>query len=97
MRQRPGDARELLETSLHWRLEDLSPHSPLLAESQVALAECLLMSGEIDRSRSLYLEAKAIQDFNVDLGDQYRRPLQELGQHLAAGAPRSRRSHDHVG
>src|SRR6202008_770934 len=71
-RQRAGDAREMLETSLDWRSHDLSAHSPLLAESQVTLAECLLMLGENTRSQSLFLEAKAIHAFNHELGDQYR-------------------------
>jgi serine/threonine-protein kinase len=82
-RQRANDAREMLETSLNWRLEDLSPHSPLVAESEVALAECLLALGEIDASRSLFLKAKTIDAFHKELGDQYRKPLRELGRRLA--------------
>jgi tetratricopeptide (TPR) repeat protein len=88
-RQRDGDAREMLEMSLRWRRENLSPHSPLLAESEVALAECLLTLGDAKRSRSLYLEAKSIHSFNEELGEQYRRPFQELGRRLAMNEARS--------
>jgi len=89
-RQLPNDARELLETAMSWRLADLSPHSPLLAESEVALAQCLLMLGDIPTSRSLLVKAQAIDDFNTELAEEYRSPLRQLSVRLATNERRAR-------
>jgi thioredoxin-like negative regulator of GroEL len=59
-----------------------------LAETQVALADCKLRLGDLDGSRALLAQAKAIHAANPPLGDQYRKPLQELSQRLRAAESR---------
>lgn len=55
-----------------------------LAETQVALADCKLRLGDLAGSRGLITKAKAIHAASPQLGDQYRKPLMELGQRLLA-------------
>jgi eukaryotic-like serine/threonine-protein kinase len=76
------EARSMLEASLKARSAVLSPHSPVLADTEVALAECLLALGDRVHSRTLFEAAQAIQAVNVELGDRYRLPLLTLKAHL---------------
>jgi hypothetical protein len=41
------------------------------------------MRGDKIRSRALGNDAQSIQDFNTELGDQFRQPLRTLKTHLA--------------
>jgi hypothetical protein len=82
-RHASGEACELLDSAMQVRKSALAAHSPLLADSEIALAECLLMRGDKIRSRALGNDAQSIQDFNTELGDQFRQPLRTLKTHLA--------------
>lgn len=55
-----------------------------LAEAQIALADCKLRLGDLEGSRALLAQAKAIHAASPPLGDQYRKPLLELSQRLLA-------------
>jgi serine/threonine-protein kinase len=79
-----NEACGMLETAMQRRMADLSPRSPLLADSEVALAECLSMLGQTTQSRSLLSQAQAIDAMNPELGPQYRTPLNELTLQLAS-------------
>jgi tetratricopeptide (TPR) repeat protein len=57
--------------------------SPALADSQIALAKCLLDLGRRDQARTLLSRAKEIHSTHKDLGDQFRKPLRELEALLA--------------
>jgi eukaryotic-like serine/threonine-protein kinase len=82
------EARMMLEASLKERSAVLSPHSPVLADTEVALAECLLALGDRAQSKLLFDAAQAIQTFNIELADKYRQPLLTLKTHLALNIPR---------
>jgi serine/threonine-protein kinase len=56
--------------------------SPLLAESQIALAWCLAESGRTDGARALLSQAKAIHATHQELGEQFRAPLRALDARL---------------
>jgi eukaryotic-like serine/threonine-protein kinase len=75
-----------LDTALYDRQQ-----SPLLAQAQVALAECELALGHTTQAQALMQAAAAIHAQHAELGEQYRRPLRELQDHLhtAAGGPRT--------
>jgi serine/threonine-protein kinase len=81
---RAGEARELLETAVRSRTEDVSPRRPLLADAEVALAECLLAEGDPRASAGHYVKANAIYAMNDEVADQYRKPFTDLGRSLAA-------------
>jgi serine/threonine-protein kinase len=59
--------------------------SPALADSQIALAKCLLDLGHRDQARALLAQAKAIHSTYKDLGEQFRKPLRALEARLADG------------
>ncbi len=56
--------------------------SLLLAEAQVALADCKLRLGDVAAARALLAKAKAIHAANRELGQQFRKPLRDLEQRL---------------
>lgn len=57
-------------------------HSPLLAEAQIALADCKLRLGDADGARALVAQARAIHAANRELNARYRQSLRELEQRL---------------
>jgi tetratricopeptide (TPR) repeat protein len=73
-----AEARDLLETALGWREGVLSSHSPVLAENQALLAQCLWMLGDTADSRSLLRQAQATDAFNTELADEYREPMRAM-------------------
>ena len=75
---RAGPACEVLEPVVQWRTEDLSPGSALLADAQVALAECRLRQGSAEISSELFRKAKAIYATHAQLGNHYRKPFDDL-------------------
>jgi tetratricopeptide (TPR) repeat protein len=56
--------------------------SPLLAEAQVALADCKLRLGDEAAARALLAQAKRIHAANRELSPQFRQPLRDLEQRL---------------
>ncbi len=84
LKQRTPDALPLLKRAVQLG-SDVYDHdrSPALADSQVALAKCLLALGRPDQARDLLAEAKAIHSTHKDLGEQFKKPLRELEALLA--------------
>ncbi len=60
------------------------PESPKIAAADIALANGYLALGQRDQARALAAAASAIHDQHARLGDQYRAPLQQLLERLAA-------------
>lgn len=60
--------------------------SPLLAQSQIALAECELALNHRAEAQTLTKAAAAIHARHAELGAQYRLPLRELQSHLQTAA-----------
>ncbi len=86
---RANEACEMLETAVQRRMALLSPRSPLLADSEVALAECLWNLGQPARSRSLLSQAQAIDALNPELDAQYLEPLHRVTRLLASAERRA--------
>jgi serine/threonine-protein kinase len=78
------EACGILDSALNVRLDDLSPQSPLVADSEAALAECVLSSGDAAKARSLLLKARAIDADHVELSHEFREPVQALSRRLLA-------------
>ena len=79
-------ALPLLQRSLSLRQQLLAPSSLRIAEAQVALAECFLLLGREAEARSLADAARDIHAKHPQTGEQYRAPLRQLSDHLAAVA-----------
>ena len=78
-----SEALPLLQRALQLGSDVYDPdRSPNLADSQIALASCLLNLGRNDRARELLAQAKAIHATHKDLGEQFRKPLRELEARL---------------
>jgi len=74
--KRAADAEPLIERAVQLGSQVLdSQHSLQLADSQIALASCLLDLGRRDQARPLLLQAKAIHASYKDLGEQFKIPL----------------------
>jgi serine/threonine-protein kinase len=56
--------------------------SPKLAETEIALAQCLLDLQQAAEAKSLAARARAIHTAHKELGEQYRQPLRELERRL---------------
>jgi tetratricopeptide (TPR) repeat protein len=82
--QRAPEALPRLQRAvqLGWEVYDLN-RSLILADSQIALASCLLELGRRDQLHALLAQAKAIQSTYKDLSEQYKKPLRELELRLA--------------
>jgi tetratricopeptide (TPR) repeat protein len=76
------EACPLLETALQSRELDLSANSPLLAEAQAVLGECLAARGNVTQARSLWLKARGIEAANPELSQRYREPVRRLAARL---------------
>ena len=76
-------AEKLLRNAveLHAQVYD-SASSPLLADAQVALADCLLQLNLPDEARALEARARAIDTANAQLGPSHHRPLLDLQARL---------------
>jgi tetratricopeptide (TPR) repeat protein len=73
------DALPLLERAVQLGAEVLDPkHSLQLADSEIALASCLLDLSHRDEARPLLAQAKAIHSSYRDLGEQFKTPLRQL-------------------
>jgi tetratricopeptide (TPR) repeat protein len=57
--------------------------SPLLAEAQIALADCKLALGDTGAARALLARAKGIHAANRELGEQFRAPLRDVERRMA--------------
>jgi tetratricopeptide (TPR) repeat protein len=57
--------------------------SPELADTYIALAQCLLDLNKRDEARSYFAKAHAIHATHRQLGDQYRKPLTILATRIA--------------
>jgi serine/threonine protein kinase/tetratricopeptide (TPR) repeat protein len=79
---RADAACELLGPVVQWRTEDLSSTSALLADSQVALAECRLKQGNAREADELHRRARAIYATHPELGLHYTRPFEDLQRQL---------------
>jgi serine/threonine-protein kinase len=79
---RADAAAELLSPVVQWRTEDLSSTSALLADSQVALAECRLKQGNARDANELYRRAQAIYARHPELGAHYKKPFEALQEDL---------------
>jgi TolA-binding protein len=71
-----------LERAVQLRETIDDQNSPWISQAQIALADCLLASGNRQQSRVLAAKAAAIQRTHKELGDQFRRPLKELQARL---------------
>ncbi len=76
--KRTAEALPLLQSAVHLGTEvyDLAL-SPALADSQVALASCLLELGRPDQARPLLAQARSIHARHRDLGEHHKKPLRE--------------------
>jgi len=86
-RQRGGDARAArpeLEAALALRAAQESADSPWLAETRVALADCLLDLGDLRGARPLLAEAARAQRSHAELGAHLKAPLQEASTRVVA-------------
>jgi len=80
MRRAP-EAMPLLDRAAELSSDLYDPaRSPKLADSQIALASCLLGLGRGEQARTLLAGAKAIQATHPELGEQFKKPLRELSQ-----------------
>ncbi len=77
-RHAAAEACGLFESALNSLLPVLAAQSPVLADTEVALAQCLLSTGDLARSRSLLSKAQAIDATHKELSTEFRRPLEEL-------------------
>jgi len=80
----PALAAPLLKRALETRERLLAPSSPKIAEAQIALARCVLATGDVAQARTLTASAAAIHARHEHLGEPYRAPLRELQALLAA-------------
>jgi hypothetical protein len=81
----PKDAQTLLSTAVDLGAEVLDTgQSPLLAEAQIALAECWLDLGQRNRAASLLAAAQSIHATHKALGEYYKKPLSKLKARVAA-------------
>jgi serine/threonine protein kinase len=78
------EAHELLATALHSRQTDLAADSPLLAEAQAALGDCLARQGDLSEARLLLHRAQSIDAASAQLSEQYRGPVKDLAIRLSA-------------
>jgi serine/threonine-protein kinase len=79
---RADAACELLSPVVQWRTEDLSSTSALLADSQVALAECRQKQGNVREANELYRRARSIYARHPELGVHYKQPFENLQRDL---------------
>jgi tetratricopeptide (TPR) repeat protein len=80
---RAAEALPLLERAIALTEQDYDvKRSPVLADAQVALAECLLNMKQRDRASGLIARARAIQSTHKELGLQYTTPLRSLEMRL---------------
>jgi tetratricopeptide (TPR) repeat protein len=84
---RGGDAsgaRPLLERTLATREAKLLPKSPLIAEAELALAECDIAEGRRASASARIERAAAIEEQHSSLSDEYTGPLARLRAALKA-------------
>ena len=75
-------ARANLERALKLRAINDDPQSPWLAETGIALADCVADLGERGPAMALLAKAKAIHAAHRELGEHFKRPLRELVERL---------------
>lgn len=76
---RASEALPLLQRTVQLGSEIYDPQSsPAQADAQIALAKCLLALGRRDQAPDLLVHAKAIHSRHKDLGEQFRKPLNDL-------------------
>jgi serine/threonine-protein kinase len=78
---RAKEALPHLERALELRQAQFAS-SPRLAEAQIALADCKLRLGDVAGARALLARAITIHAANLELGEQYRKPLRDLTERL---------------
>jgi serine/threonine-protein kinase len=81
---RAPEAIDYLRTALKWRSELLVPESPLVADTQVALAEGLIAAGQRNEARGLLAKASDIYSTHPRLGRQYQASLRSAQKQLLA-------------
>jgi serine/threonine protein kinase/tetratricopeptide (TPR) repeat protein len=86
-------ARVNLERAVQLRGTNDHENSPRMAQAQIALANCLLASGDRQQAQVLFAKATAIQRSHKELGDQFTRPLRDLRARLALINPRTASQH----
>jgi len=88
---RATGALPLLQRAMVLSLELYDPQlSPIIADAQIALADCLMDLGERAQARALFGQAKAIHARHKHLGEYIARPLSELERRLSSETPRPR-------
>jgi tetratricopeptide (TPR) repeat protein len=80
-KDRASEALPHLERALVLRKPQFA-HSPLLAEAQIALADCKVKLGDTDGARALMAQARTIHAANRELNTRYRLALRDLEQQL---------------
>ena len=77
--RRIPEALPLLQRAVEIGKQVYDPKQSLeLADSQIALAQCLLAAGRRGQARELLTSAKAIHLVHKDVGEQFQEPLREL-------------------
>ena len=84
----PKAARPYFERALKLREANDDAQSPWLAQTKIALAECLVDLGERDTARIFFNQASATQATHKELGEHFTKPLRELATRF--GSHRSR-------
>jgi serine/threonine-protein kinase len=86
---RPSEALQPLQRAVELRQAVTDPVAPALAAAQVALAECYLDLGDLERAKVLAVGARKALAAHPEVGGQYLQPLQKLERRLHNGsAPR---------
>jgi serine/threonine-protein kinase len=84
MLHQAGEAAAKLRTALQLAGSLFDPRqSPKLAETEIALAQCLLDLQKVAEAKALAASARVIHSAHKELGEQYRQPLRELERRLA--------------
>ena len=81
----PADALPLLQRAVELRRSTVDPDSPVLALSQIALADCYLDLREPNKATDLAADARRAFTSHRELGVQYLRPWQNLQKRLRQG------------
>jgi tetratricopeptide (TPR) repeat protein len=86
---RPNEALPLLARALELGREHYDPgRSPRYADTQIAMAECMLDLGRSVEGRELFAKAAANHATHTELAERYREPLRRLRARIAVSPRR---------
>lgn len=90
--RRSAEALPLLQRSMELRQSTVEPISPVLALTQIAVADCYLDLGNREQAQPLAATAAKALAAHRQLSTLYTRPLQQLEKKLGSTPSRSRQS-----